>query len=102
MDLELIGPTEKYPRATLVNPPASGYSHLAAVIELPPGRAPFTRTSEDKARLLKQLKAMATDLGERQDVDKVTVYDAAVVSPPTGVRETARCASRAVRPRSAD
>jgi hypothetical protein len=84
MDLELIGPTDKYPRATLVTPPAAGYIHLAAAIEPPPGRAPFTRTSEDKTRLLEQLKALATDLGEHRDVDKVTVYDAVVVPPPAG------------------
>ncbi|NIK61566.1 hypothetical protein [Kribbella shirazensis] len=84
MDLELIGPAEKFPRATLVDPPSAGYIHLAAAVEPPSGRAPFTRTSEDKAQLLKQLKGMAVDLGDHADVDRVTVYDAVVVPPPAG------------------
>jgi hypothetical protein len=83
MDLELIGPAEKFPRATLIEPPSAGYIHLAAAVE-PPGRAPFTRTSEDKTRTLQQLKALAADLGNRDDVDRATVYDAVVVPPAAG------------------
>lgn len=84
MDLELIGPTGKYPRAALAEPPSSGYLHLAASVEPPSGRAPFTRSSENKTRLLEELKTMAAKLEERGDVTKVTVYDAIVVPPPTG------------------
>jgi hypothetical protein len=84
MDLQIVGPSDKFSRATLVDPPSSGYIHLAAAVEPPSGRAPFTRTSEKKTQLLERLKSMAQDLADSEDVDKVTVYDAVVVPPPAG------------------
>jgi hypothetical protein len=84
MDLQLIGPSEKFPRATLTTPPASGYIHLGAAVEPPSGQAPFARTSEHKAQLLDQFKSMARDLADLDDVDKATVYDAVLIPPATG------------------
>lgn len=84
MDLEIVGPSDKYPPANLVDPPSSGYIHLAAAVQPPSGRAPFARTGEDKAQLLERLKSMADDLADRDDVDKVTVYDAVIMPPPAG------------------
>jgi len=84
MDLQLIGPTEKFPKATLVDPPARGYIHLGAAVEPPSGRAPFARTSEQKSHLLERLKSMGQDLAGHDEVEKVTVYDAILMPPPAG------------------
>ena len=84
MDLQLIGPADKFPPATLVDPPVRGYIHLGAAVEPPSSPAPFARTSERKTQLLKQLKSMAQDLADHDDVAKVTVYDAVLMPPPVG------------------
>ena len=84
MDLQLIGPTDKFPPAKLVDPPTRGYIHLGAVVEPPSGRAPFARTSERKTQLLERLKTFAQDLADQDEVDKVTVYDAILMPPPAG------------------
>ncbi|NUR25867.1 MAG: hypothetical protein HOV83_08480 [Catenulispora sp.] len=84
MDLEIVGATDKFPRATLIDPPRAGYIQLAAAVEPPPGRAPLARTSERKAQLLDRWKTMAEDLASDEHVDKATVYTASVVPPPIG------------------
>src|SRR5947209_7272554 len=84
MQLQIIGPREKFPPARLLDPPPRGYIHLAAAVAPPAGPAPFPRTGPEKALLLTELKTLAADLSGQQGVDRVTVYRAILVPPPVG------------------
>ena len=83
MQLQILGPRSRFPRAHLVDPPPRGYIHLAAVVEPTAGPAPFPRTSAAKARLLERLKALGHDLEGLGTVEQATVYKA-VIAPPAG------------------
>jgi hypothetical protein len=84
MRLQIIGASGRFPRAHLVEPPARGYIHLAAVVQPPAGPAPFARTGPHKAELLARLKSLAADLSGQPGVDRVTVFNAVVVPPAGG------------------
>jgi hypothetical protein len=84
MQLQILGPQGRYPRPQLVDPPPRGYLHLGAVVEPPPGRAPFTRTSPTKNALLERLKSLARQAESVEAVEKATVYKAVVVPPVVG------------------
>jgi hypothetical protein len=84
MQLQILGPQARYPRARLVDPPSRGYLHLGAVVEPPRGRAPVTRTSSTKAALLDRLKSLARQAEQVEAVEKVTVFKAVVLPPAFG------------------
>ncbi|HEY7223661.1 MAG TPA: hypothetical protein VH561_08750 [Micromonosporaceae bacterium] len=83
MDLQIIGPQDRFPKARLTQPPPFGYIHLAAAVEPPIGRAPFPRSSSGKSELLQRLKDLAGMLTRHESVQRATVYRAVVV-PPVG------------------
>jgi hypothetical protein len=84
MELQILGASTRYSRARLVEPPANGYIHLAAVVEPSTGPAPLPRSSAAKVRLLDRLKALGQELERVDTVDKVTVYKAVLAPPPIG------------------
>ncbi|HEU5419497.1 MAG TPA: hypothetical protein VFV41_17540 [Streptosporangiaceae bacterium] len=81
MDLTIVNPDPRYPRATLIEPPATGYLLLAAVVAAPLGRTPLRRRSPRKTALLAELKTLAAGVERLPDVTKATVYRAALVPP---------------------
>lgn len=96
MQPTIVNPQPKYSRIPLVEPPTEGYVLISAAIEPPrqPG-PPFPRNSADKKALLARLRSMAAQLEAHDQVEKATVYRAAVV-PPAG-RETRAKVTRVAR-----
>lgn len=84
MQLQLVGPRGRFPRARLVDPPSSGYLHLAAAVDPPVGPTPFVRTSQKKRRLLDHLGPLVREVRGQAEVRRVTVYKALVMPPPRG------------------
>jgi hypothetical protein len=84
MSATVVRPRDKFRPARLVEPPPSGYIHLAAAVEPPPGRAGRPGSSPAKAALLERLTAQAAELQRGEDVLGAAVYRAAVVGPPAG------------------
>ncbi len=80
-ELHIVNPDPRYERATLIEPTTLGYIHIAA--EVQPRAAPFAPNSRQKSRLLAQLRLMARQLEQLDDVEKVTVFDAIVFAPPS-------------------
>ncbi|HLI41577.1 MAG TPA: hypothetical protein VKV35_08025 [Streptosporangiaceae bacterium] len=95
MELTIVNPHPKYPRVGLIEPPPTGYLHLAAMVEPTAGRTPFPRRSPRKAALLAELKALAAGLQRLDAVSKATVYRAVLV-PPAG-SDAQRMASHPAR-----
>jgi hypothetical protein len=84
MDLKLVNPQAKYPKATLLRPSPLGYIHLAATVGPPPGRTPFPGRSPKKAGLLTQLGFLAREVERLAMVERATVYRAILFAPPAG------------------
>src|SRR5262245_35418583 len=84
MQLQLLGPSGKFPPAHLVEPPPYGYLQLAAVVTPPAGPAPFPRNSPAKNQLLNRLKELARALSAEPDVVRATVYQPVLLPPAAG------------------
>ena len=84
MDLRIVNPNPKYSTATLIPPTTLGYVHLAAEVRPPPRPRPVIGTPRRKAELIGGLKVLARQLEQAEAVEKVTVYSATVMAPPTG------------------
>jgi hypothetical protein len=82
MELELVNLHPKYACVALMDPPPTGYIHLAAVVAPPAGRTPFPRRTDEKTALLADLKSGAGQLESLDAVSKATVYRAIVTPPP--------------------
>jgi hypothetical protein len=89
MQLQILGPSDRFPRARLVDPPPRGYLQLSAVVAPPAGPAPFPRTGPEKTRLLARLKALSAELASQDGVERATVYNAVVTPPPAGYAKRA-------------
>ena len=83
MDLRIVDPDPRYCTATLIPPTTLGYVHLAAEVRLPPRPGPVIRTPRQKAELIGGLKVLARQLEQAAEVEKVTVYTATVMAPPS-------------------
>jgi hypothetical protein len=89
MELRILNPQPRFPRAHLVDPPPFGYIHLAGVVGPLAGRTPFPRSSPRKTALLERLKSLARQVESLGAVHRVTVYKAVVVPPPAGYAKQA-------------
>ena len=81
MDLTLAYPDPRYPRAALIEPPATGYLLLAAVVAPAIGQTPLRRRSPRKTALLAELKTLAAGAARLPGVTRATVYRSALVPP---------------------
>jgi hypothetical protein len=84
MDLQIVNPDPKYSTVTLISPTTLGYLHLAAEVRPPPRPGPVIRTPRQKAELIGGLKVLARQLEPVAGVEKVTIYTATVMAPPSG------------------
>ncbi|WP_405723784.1 hypothetical protein OG607_15980 [Streptomyces sp. NBC_01537] len=84
MELRIVNRSGKFRPPRLVEPPASGYLHLAAAVEPPAGRIPRPGNSPSKEALLGTLKAAAGDLNGATAVKRASVYRGLTVPPPVG------------------
>jgi hypothetical protein len=84
MDLRIVNPDPKYSTVTLIPPATFGYVHLAAEVRPPPRPGPVIRTPRQKAELIGGLKVLARQLEPVAGVEKVTIYTATVMAPPSG------------------
>src|SRR5687768_6961919 len=84
MDLRIVNPDPKYSTVTLIPPATMGYVHLAAEVRPPPRPGPVIRTPRQKAELIGGLKVLARQLEPVAGVEKVTIYTATVMAPPSG------------------
>src|SRR5215211_4365492 len=84
MDLRIVNPDPKYSTVTLIPPATLGYVHLAAEVRPPPPPGPVIRTPRQKAELIGGLKVLARQLEPVAGVEKVTIYTATVMAPPSG------------------
>jgi len=82
MDLHLVNPDPKYPKAGLVDATTLGYLYVAASVR-PPRWLPFVMPSARRARLLERLKRHAQWLRRIDAVVNATVFRA-IALPPTG------------------
>jgi hypothetical protein len=81
MELHIVNENPKYPPVKLIEPATLGYIHLAARVQ--PRRVPFLPIGREKAQLLARLKHLAELLEQRDTVEKVTVFHATVIAPPS-------------------
>ena len=95
MELTIVNPHPKYSSVGLIEPPATGYLLLAAVVEPALGQTPFPRRGPRKAALLSEMKALAASLEQLETVSKATVYRAALIPPPN--RDALRMGTRPAR-----
>jgi len=80
MELRIVNPDPKYPKATLNEPTRLGYIYVAAAVQ--PGPLPFVPPSGKRSRLLRKVKDIARRLERVDNVVKVTVFRAIAI-PPT-------------------
>jgi hypothetical protein len=95
MELTIVNPHPKYSRVGLIEPPATGYLLLAAVVEPTLGQTPFPRRGPGKTALLAEIKALTASLEQLETVSKATVYRAALIPPPN--RDALRMGTRPAR-----
>ena len=81
MDLHIVNPDPKYPKASLVDATTLGYLYLAASVQ-PPRWLPLVMPSARRARLLERLKRHAQWLRRIDAVVSATVFRA-IALPPT-------------------
>jgi hypothetical protein len=81
MELRIVNENPKYPPVKLIEPTALGHIHLATVVQ--PSRVPFLPIGREKAQLLARLKHLAQQLEHLDLVEKVTVFHAIVMAPPS-------------------
>jgi hypothetical protein len=82
MELRIVNENPNYPPVKLIEPTKLGYIHLAAVVQ--PRQAPFMPIGYEKAKLLERLKQLAQQLERLEEIEKVTVFHAIVMAPPSG------------------
>lgn len=91
MELEILKPDPKYPKAKLIEPTKLGYIHLAAEVRprsIPPQRLPFESQRYEKSGLLGRLKCLAYHLEQLDAVERAKVFEATAIAPPSSyVRE---------------
>lgn len=92
MNLTIVHPDPRYPRAALIEPPATGYLLLAAVVAPAIGRTPLRRRSPRTTALLAELKTLAAGAARLPEVTRATVYRSALVPPLSA--DARRMASR--------
>ena len=82
MDLKIVNPDPKYPRASLIEPSTSGYIHLAAEVSPRSGPLPVVARRSEKAELLGRLVELASRLERLDAVERTAVFEAVAI-PPT-------------------
>lgn len=82
MNLQIVNADPRYSTAKLIEPTTLGYIHAAA--EVDPRSMPFLPNRREKSKLRSRLKELAHQLERLDVVEKVTVYDAIVIAPPSG------------------
>src|SRR5262245_4108438 len=82
MELRIVNENPSYPPVKLIEPTTLGYIHLAAVVQ--PRKIPFMPMRHEKAQLLERLKHLAHQLEHLEAIEKVTVFHAIVMAPPSG------------------
>jgi hypothetical protein len=80
MELHIVNPDPRYPKANLIEPTPLGYLYLAGKVRR--GSGPVVLPSIQRSRLLKRLKTLARQLERVDAVLKATVFRA-IVRPPT-------------------
>jgi hypothetical protein len=83
MDLRIVNPDPKYSTVTLTTPTTLGYLHLAAEVRPPWRPGPVTFTPHEKSELIGGLKVLGRQLEQLAEVEKVTLYKATVLAPPS-------------------
>lgn len=81
MQMQLVNPDPKYPKARLIEPALLGYLYVAASVK-PPGLLPLVWPSAKRSNLLRTLKGLARKLERLDGVLSATVFRA-IVLPPT-------------------
>ena len=81
MEPQIVNPNPKYSRVNLIEPTTLGYIHVAA--EVDPHPVPFMPNGREKTELLNRLKGLARQLEWLDVVEKVTVFDAIAIAPPS-------------------
>lgn len=81
--LQIVGPKNKFPEVSLIEPAHSGYLLLAIEVD---NRTPigFFIESKAKKKLLDRLKTLAQTLGAADDVLDATVFKAQIIPPGRG------------------
>lgn len=80
MELHIVNPDPRYPKAELIAPTRQGYLYIAATVRH--GSIPFVFPNIRRRRLINQLKKLAADMKHVGAVARATVFRA-VVMPPT-------------------
>jgi hypothetical protein len=78
MELTIVNPHPKYSSVGLIEPPATGYSLLAAVVVPPLGPTPFPTARAAEGSATPEMKALAGSLEQLETVSEATVYRAAI------------------------
>ena len=81
--LRVVGPRDRFPKVSLMEPSRSGYLMIAAEIDRRPPVGFFIE-SRRKKRLLKTLKAQAQALRDNDEVLDATVFKALIIPPGRG------------------
>ncbi|MEY9942958.1 hypothetical protein [Kitasatospora sp. GAS1066B] len=91
MELRIVNPRREYAPPSFLEPPPTGYLHLAAAVEPARGRTPFPGGGTRKAALLNRLKVLTAELEQLDTVRKATVFRAVLLPPaPAAAAHPAR------------
>jgi hypothetical protein len=80
MELQIVNPDPRYTPATLVEPRASGYIHIAAEVRPPRRPGPILFRGRTRA-LLARLDDLVRQVERVAGVSKVTLYEAVTIPP---------------------
>jgi len=81
MEPQIVNADPRYAPATLLEPSASGYIHLAAEINPPRRPGPIVFRGRSKTALLTSLDELARGLEQVDGVERVTLYEAVAIPP---------------------
>lgn len=84
MAVTLVHPRPKFRPVPLIEPPRTGYLHLAGAVEPPHGGVGRPGHSRVKTHLLDLLRAEAEDVASLTEVKRASVYRAVAVAPTVG------------------
>lgn len=82
-DLQIVGPRDRFPEVSLIEPARSGYLLLAAEVDRRPPFGFFIESGRKK-RVIQSLKTLAQSLRDADNVLDATVFKALVIPPGRG------------------
>lgn len=83
MELEIVNADAKYSPVALIAPTTHGYIHIAAEVDPPSRPGPIIGGGRERAALITRLKEDACQVEQLAAVERIIVFEATAVAPPS-------------------